>query len=464
MASFFSPLSGQIYYPVMPLLVQNYHLTTALVNLSITTYMVLQGIAPSFMGTFSDASGRRPAYMLAFAIYTAANIGLALQDSFAALLVLRCLQSAGSSGTVAFGYGVIADVTTTGERGKFMGPMAAGVMVAPALGPVIGGLLAQFLGWRSVFWFLVIISGSYLVVYVVLVPETSRKIVGDGSVPPQEWWRMSLLQYWKARQQQQQQARRAVRESSNRQRKISFPNPLRSVAILAEKDGLVIITYVGLLMFANLVLMTSTPNIFPVLYGYNELQVGLCFLPLGISACIGAVLNGKILDFSYRRTARKLGVSIDRRRGDDLRNFPIEKARLQPVFFFLGLQLAAFLPYGWVLERRAPLAAPLILQFVMGLGIVASSNTLSTLLVDIFPDRPSTASAACNLVRCLLGAVGAAVVDYMLSGMGWGWCFFFVGMVMLVATGLLWVEMSYGMEWRRRRWERLEKRKQESST
>lgn len=165
LASFFSPLSGQIYYPVMPTLVRNYHLTPELINLTVTTYMIFQGLAPSFMGTFADTGGRRPAYIIAFAVYTAANIGLALQNSFAALLVLRCLQSAGSSGTVAFGYGVIADIATTAERGKYIGPMAAGVMVAPALGPVIGGLLAKFLGWRSVFWFLVIVSGGYLVFF-----------------------------------------------------------------------------------------------------------------------------------------------------------------------------------------------------------------------------------------------------------------------------------------------------------
>jgi MFS family permease len=181
--------------------------------------------------------------------------------------------------------------------------------------------------------------------------------------------------------------------------------------------------------------------------------------PLGIGACIGAILNGKVLDVNYRRMARKLGVSVDRKRGDDLRNFPIERTRLQPVFFFLTLEAAALLPYGWVLERRASLAAPLVLQFIAGLGLVASMNTLSTLLVDIFPDRPSTASAASNLVRCLLGAVGAAVVDYMLSGMGWGWCFFFVGLVTLSGQLLLWVEMRYGMQWRSRRWEKLEKEK-----
>lgn len=50
-----------------------------------------------------------------------ANIGLALQNNYAALLVLRCLQSTGSSGTVALGNGVVGDIASSGERGKFMG-------------------------------------------------------------------------------------------------------------------------------------------------------------------------------------------------------------------------------------------------------------------------------------------------------------------------------------------------------
>jgi len=293
MATFFSPLSGQIYYPVMPTLVQSYHLTPALVNLTVTTYMILQGLAPSFMGTFADsAGGRRPAYILAFAIYTAANVGLALQDSYAALLVLRCLQSAGSSGTVAFGYGVIADISTTAERGKYIGPMAAGALVAPAMGPVIGGLLSQFLGWRSVFWFLVIISGGYLVAYVVLMPETARKVVGDGSVPPREWWRMSVVQYVAAARrrrkntldagqleaQKTQSTLAAEENKKNEKRKIGFPNPFLSFAILLERDALIIISYIGLTMFGMIALLTSVPNLFSSLYGFNDLQIGLCFM------------------------------------------------------------------------------------------------------------------------------------------------------------------------------------------
>ncbi len=281
LASFFSPLSGQIYYPVMPTLVNNYHLTTALGNLTVTTYMILQGLAPSFMGTFADNGGRRPAYIIAFAIYTAANIGLALQNSFAALLVLRCIQSAGSSGTIAFGYGVIADIATPAERGKYIGPMSAGVMVAPALAPVIGGLLSRFLGWRSVFWFLTIVSGGYLLVYLVTMPETARVIVGNGRQPPREWWRMSLVQYVADRRRARMTAGEVSQgqfEQGPRSSKLRFPNPLASVAILLEKDALIIISFVGLVMFGNVALLTSTPNLFPQLYGFNELQVGLCFL------------------------------------------------------------------------------------------------------------------------------------------------------------------------------------------
>lgn len=288
MASFFSPLSGQIYYPIMPTLVQNYHLSNALVNLTISAYMILQGLAPSFMGTFADTGGRRPAYILAFTIYTAANIGLALQDSYAALMVLRCIQSAGSSGTVSFGYGVIADIATPAERGMFIGPMSAGVMIAPAVGPVLGGLLARFLGWRSVFWFLVLISGGYLGLFVMTMPETARKVVGNGSVPPKDWWRMSLIQYITAHRQLKEMSTQGHKAHEEQRAKLrthlkkpKFPssiNPLKSFAILLEKDALIIISYVGLVMFSNIALLTTTPNLFGGLYGFNDLQIGLCFM------------------------------------------------------------------------------------------------------------------------------------------------------------------------------------------
>jgi MFS family permease len=92
-------------------------------------------LAPAFIGDLSDVSGRRPAYIVCFVIYIGANIGLALQSSYTALLVLRCLQSSGSSGTIAIAYAVVADVSTYADRGVFSGFALVGAM----LGPTVSG-------------------------------------------------------------------------------------------------------------------------------------------------------------------------------------------------------------------------------------------------------------------------------------------------------------------------------------
>jgi MFS family permease len=68
-----------------------------LARLVLNQPQVFQALAPTFIGSISDKNGRRPAYLICFIIYLGANIGLALQDSYPALVVLRCLQSSGSS-------------------------------------------------------------------------------------------------------------------------------------------------------------------------------------------------------------------------------------------------------------------------------------------------------------------------------------------------------------------------------
>ena len=131
----------------------------------------------------SDASGRRTSFIICFVIYIAANIGLALQTNYAALLILRMVQAAGCSAAIALANAVVADVATSAERGKYMGWATAGLLFGPAFGPTIGGVLAQYLGWRSIFWFLVIFTTVLLVVFTLFFPETCRNVVGNGSIP-----------------------------------------------------------------------------------------------------------------------------------------------------------------------------------------------------------------------------------------------------------------------------------------
>lgn len=121
LGAFFSPLTAQVYFPALNVVADAFRVGTSQINLTVTTYMVFQGVTPMFIGGLADVAGRRPAYVVCFVVYVAANIGVALCQSYAELLVLRCLQSAGSASTVALCQAVVADVVTSAERGQYIG-------------------------------------------------------------------------------------------------------------------------------------------------------------------------------------------------------------------------------------------------------------------------------------------------------------------------------------------------------
>lgn len=459
-ASYISPTSASIYFPALNPIRYELGVSTTLINLTLTSFMIFQGLAPTIFGDLADMGGRRPAYILAFIVYLGANIGLALQNSYAALFVLRCLQSCGSSGAIALGYGVVADISTSSERGKYMGIVGAGTMMGPAIGPVIGGVLAQFLGWRSIFWFLVIISGLFLIPYILTVPETGRNVVGNGSVPPQGW-NLTLMEWWSLRKEKKSsdglsrtntsEGRRLAQADLAKHRKLRWPNPLKTVHIVMEKDMAIVLFFNALIYTAFYDVISSIPQLFLEIYGLNDFQIGLCFLPYGCGCAISSYVNGRILDYNYKRVARQINFTIDRKHGDDLRKFPIERARLEIIWPFIILGLASVLCYGWVLEQRAHLAFSLVLQFCIGIFLNGGFNILSTLVVDLYPQSPSTATAANNLVRCFMGAGGTGIIDLMLKAMGPGWCFTFISLVCMVASPMLWAELKWGPGWREER-------------
>lgn len=464
-AAFISPTSANIYFPALNPLARDLNVSDALINVTLTSFMIFQGIAPTFIGDLADMAGRRPAYIVASIIYLGANIGLALQNSFPALLVLRCLQSAGSSGGIALGFGVVADISTSSERGSYVGIVGAGTMLGPALGPVIGGILAQFLGWRSIFWFCFIFSAVWLVPFILTVPETGRNVVGNGSVPP-IGWNMTVLDYLRLHKESKSQdtlsrsatadeRRRAQAELASH-RKLRFPNPLKTIYIIAEKDVALVLIYNSLIYTAFYDVIASMPVMFKQTYGFNDLEIGLCYLPFGFGCAVTSFLNGKLLDRNYKRIAKRIGFSIDRKHGDDLRHFPIEEARIGIMWPILSVGLASILCYGWAMEMNAPLAAPLVLTFLIGFCVNGSFNILSTLMVDLYPQSPATATAANNLVRCFMGAGGTGIINIMVDKMGRGWCFTFIALVCTVTMPMLLAEIKWGSGWREERQVRLD--------
>ncbi|KAJ5705142.1 hypothetical protein N7536_000831 [Penicillium majusculum] len=446
-AGFFSPVSSQIYFPALNTLAKDLHVSNSLINLTLTSYMIFQGLSPMFIGDFADKAGRRPAYIVCFTIYIAANIGLALQNNYAALFVLRCLQSAGSSTTIALSSGVVADVATASQRGSYMGFVTAGSLMGPSVGPVIGGLLSQYMGWRAIFWFLTIFAAAFMIPFLVFFPETARGVVGDGSLPPQKW-NMSLTSYLKSRKAREEGV---VSTAIASKQKLKFPNPFQTLAIVFQKDISLILLCNAILFAGFYDVSASIPSIFNDLYGLDDLQIGLCYIPFGLGATIASILSGKLLDFNYRRLAKQLNFPLTKNRETDLRNFPIEKARLQLAFPLLTLGSLSILVFGWFLNYGIHLAAPTCILFLMGLTLTGAFNTIGTLLVDLYPTQAAKSTAANNFVRCLLGAGATALIDPMLSAMGRGWCFTFIALVMLATTPLLLIVIRKGSDWREER-------------
>ncbi|KIW81746.1 hypothetical protein Z517_04772 [Fonsecaea pedrosoi CBS 271.37] len=459
-AGFFSPVSGQIYFPALNALAKDLHVSDSLINLTLTSYMIFQGLAPTFVGDLADAAGRRPAYAVCFTIYILANIGLALQNSYAALFVLRCFQSTGSSATIAMCSAVVSDVATAAERGRYMGFTLAGSLLGPAIGPVIGGVLAEFLGWRAIFWFLMIMGSAFMVVFAIFFPETARTQVGNGSIPP-KGWNMSLMNYLairkarKLRPQDQMSVKdEQPQNETRRKKKLRFPNPLRSLYIIMDKENALLLFYNAFLFAAFYDVTASLPSQLQAIFGFNELQIGLCFIPFGCGSLCAALTNGQLLDRNFARWCKKLGVKIRKGRNQDLSNFPIEKVRLQvaiPAVYFTSVLVLAF---GWILDVNGPLPALLVVLFFTSFSMSIAFNVTSTLLVDFYPRAPATATAANNLTRCGLGAGATAAVIPMIDAWGRGWTFTFLSLGLIGTSPMLWVVYFRGMKWRDERRER----------
>ena len=418
-----------------------------LVNLTVTSYLFFQGLAPSVWGPISDVKGRRVAYFGTFAVFFGACIGLALSKNYATLLVLRCLQSTGSASTIAIGSGVIGDITTRAERGGYMGVFQAGLLAPVAIGPVIGGALAGTLGWRSVFWFLTIYAGVFLLLLSLLLPETLRTIVGNGGYAPSSVIsRYPLVFYQKSTKVPVNDSERiAPRTKKN----VDITGPFR---ILFSKHAFPIIAFLAVYYAIWQMSITAMSSLFESHYGLGETQIGLTFIANGVGSTIGTLFTGKILNMDYRRVKQEHEAKNSNRKFDEATNdFPLEKARLRLVPLFALIQCGSILIFGWTINspQRVHIAVPIASTFVTGWTAVSTQSVVMTYLIDVFSDRSAAASASLNLARCLFAAGGTSFVMPMANGIGVGLAFTVCAIVQLSALLGVAVQWRFAGKWRR---------------
>ena len=336
-----------------------------------------------------------------------------------------------------------------------------GAFIGQSLGPVLGGVLSAFLGWRSIFWLLTIFAAVFLTLYVILVPETCRSIVGNGSVPPPALNRTVFQVYQQSKVTNSRDS--DVLGPDTSKQPIRFPNPLAALKICLEKEAGILLLYAGIISAGLATITTGLPSQFHDIYHFNDLQIGLSCVPMGVGSCLSAITVGRLADWNYKQHATRLGVSVDKRRQQDLSDFPIEVARLEIALPLVGLATATLIAYGWVLQTAQQLAAPLVLLFFVGFAGSGAFSIVSTLVVDVCPESAGQATAANNLVRCFLGAGASAVVGPMLKRLGRGGTYTIVGGLWVAFVPLMLGIMKWGKAWREEKRKRYELKTKGSS-
>lgn len=218
--------------------------------------------------------------------------------------------------------------------------MFKSITIAPSIGPILGGSLSYAAGWSWIFWFLCIAAGLCLSMMTFLLPETSRNIVGNGSIRPSKYLRLpitTLMCHWKD-------------SDIVADHKWQMPNPLKSLKIITRRDNAIIIVACGILYIIYTCINTSLSVLFINIYKLNQWQAGLIYLPFGIGGTVSTFFSGPLLNKAYRNARTKEGLSADAVVGDDLDDFSVEKARLGIVWIPMLVTTCSVVAFGWVLH------------------------------------------------------------------------------------------------------------------
>jgi MFS family permease len=495
LAGLASPINSSIIFGAIPAMATSLHQSTQAITLTVTVYLIIQAISPSVVAGACDTFGRRPLvswhslpvrrtqnrpqYLVTLAIYLGSNIGLAIQNNYVALLVLRIVQSAGASPVIALGAGTISDLATPEKRGKYMAFFQLSAMLGPAFAPFLGAVFTQAWGWHAIFYFLVALSGLLFALVLLFLPETLRCKVGNGSVPAKGiskpvWPELKRL------------CTRRERSAPPATSTLTKPRPFQPFApllMLFQPDLALLLGYAAIIYSSWYGVSAVLATVYKEQYGLSELQIGLTFLSIGVGAAIGGQLQGRLIDRDFRiaetkylqarvkSTGEDIEVLRERRRKrkdpTDLLDFPIEITRLRSASISLLFLVGSMIGLGWTLQAKTNLAArkhctilfanvsqrasAVVLEFVVGLTAISVFTPTSVLAIDLYPKASASSSAANNLVRCLMAAAFTAFVDALRSKIGVGWTFTFFGILIALGSPTWLLLIKIGPRYRARR-------------
>src|SRR5437763_2063465 len=276
---------------------------------ALTSYLVANAIILPMTGWLANRFGRKRLLMGSVAGFTLASFFCGFAPNLPLLIVFRVIQGATGGGLQPLSQAILLEVFPPEERGKAMAFWALGIVVAPMLGPVLGGWLTDSYSWRWVFYINIPVGIASIIMTRLFIfdpPYIRRKsegvdywgigmlAVGIGALQivldkgqEEDWfashWILALALVSLA----------ALAAFIVYELLIEHPVvDLHVFKVRTYSTGVFLMTLLGFVLYGSLVLL---PIFLQTLLGYPSVQAGLAMAPRGMGSLIGMPLVGMLI-------------------------------------------------------------------------------------------------------------------------------------------------------------------------
>ena len=350
--SMLGPFSIDTPFPAFRQMATDLDVSSAQMQLVISAYLISFGLVSPFWGPLSDAIGRRPVMIGGVAAYVVASVGCALAPTLPVLLAFRVLQGLVVGGGVIVSRTIIRDVFEGAQAQRLMSRVMMIFSVAPAIAPILGGLLLQLGPWELLFWFMACLGALLVVVVAVALPETHP---AERRIP------------------------------------FNVRSLATSLASVSKHAGFHRVAWAAALCFAAQFLYIGSAPIFVVdLLGKGELDFWVLFVPM----IGGLMLGSQISSWAAGR---------------------IESQRLVTgamLFSVLGAAVGLVLALAFGPHLPAAVVGPALIA--VGTGTFYPSTQL--ILLDLFPMGRGAAVSMFTFITLLLNGVLAGALTPLVTG------------------------------------------------
>jgi DHA2 family multidrug resistance protein len=276
---------------------------------ALTSYLVANAIILPMTGWLANFFGRKRLLLFSVVGFTASSFLCGLAPTLPLLIVFRCVQGACGGGLQPLSQAILMEVFPPQDRGKAMGFWGLGIVVAPMLGPVLGGWLTDSYSWRWVFYINVPIGvlAVFLTTLFVFDPPYIKR-----STTKIDYWGMgylalgiSCLQIMLDKGQEDDWfSSKLIRTlcvfailglTAFVIRELTTEHPIVDLTILKIRTyatGVFLITVLGFVLYGSTVLV---PLLLQTLLGYPALQAGMAMLPRGLGSFVAMPAVGALM-------------------------------------------------------------------------------------------------------------------------------------------------------------------------